>query len=449
MWRRAIFPKLTVKEGEVSLEVKRKLRHIVFLTDPKVLISEWIPFGRNHMIAFNDELDSFHGTRGTLLTDRVDRSPSKSTFETSPILTEVTVKNFDASRYVDFIARVYYPEVVEQIEEIGIHIEDTGFVLYGTELSEVAGRKPTIPLDHISRVISDMVQDTSVAMDTLLSTFQRRVLELVYFDKPKDRDKFSVLIANDIEPRLKTAEDYQDGEEKENEINQVVEIAYDFRDLDQEDKLFIGTHGIILISKNHKAYEQLISLYALVQSLSSFQSNLFTKLWTLWDLVKDSRKKLVEMGLKYLTKAQEELAEYRSDIILIDNITGYMREAVEKTRKNWSELKGKSSKAGQELAEVLEIGKGIEMVEERIDDINNVAEGLTNEIDGLGSLVNVLADHAMTNEARNIEYLAIFLSIGAILAQVFYGQPTMLLSSIALLGALLFMTHFLLRKRRA
>lgn len=429
------------------MEVKHKLHHIVFVKDPKVLISEWIPFGRNHMIAFNDELDSFHGTRGTLLTDRVDRSLSKSTFETSPILTEVTVKNFDASIYVDFIARVYYPEVVEQIEEIGVHIEDSGFVLYGTELSEVAGKKPVIPLDHISRVISDLVQDTSVAMDTLLSTFQRRVLELVYFDKPRDRDKFTVLIANDIEPRLKTAKDYRDGEEKENEINQVVKIAYDFRDLG-EDKIFIGTHGLILVSKKHEAYEQLISLYALVQSLSGFQSNLFTKLWTLWDMVKDTRKKLIERGLKYLITAQEELAEYRSSVILIDNITGYMRGAVEKTRKNWNELKGKASRAGQKLGEVLEIGKGIEMAEERIDDINNVAEGLTNEIDGLGSLVNVLADHSMTNEARNIEFIAIFLSVAAIFAQVFYGQPAMLLSSVALLCLLLFMLHFL-RKRRA
>lgn len=188
-------------------------------------------------------------------------------------------------------------------------------------------------------------------------------------------------------------------------------------------RALIGAHGIILISKKHKAYEQLISLYALVKSLSSFQGNLFTKLWTLWDLVKDTRKKLVERGVKHLTGAQEELAEYRSDIILIDNITGYMREAVENIRKNWNELKGKTPKAGQRLAEILEIGKGIEMAEERIGDIENVAEGLTNEIDGLGSLVNVLADHSVTNEARNIEYIAIFMSIAAIFAKSSMVNP--------------------------
>lgn len=421
--------------------------HIILLVDPKILISEWVPFGRNHMIAFNEEVDSFH-TRRTLLTDRVDKSPSDCAFETSPVLTEVSVKDFDAPKYVDFLARVYYPEVVEQVEEIGVHIEDSGFVLYGVELLEVAGRKSVISLDHISRVISDLVQDTSMAIDTLLSTFQRRVLELVYSDMPKDRHKFVILVAIDIEPHLTTAKNYRDGEEKENEINQIVETAYDFRDLDKEDKIFIGTYGIILISRKYQIYEPLLSFFASVCSLSVFQSNLFAKLWTLWDQVKDTREKLVKRGVKYLTKAQEELAKYRSDIILIDNILGYMREAVEKIKKNWAEIKGRTSRVEQKFTEILKIGKCIEIAEERIDDVQNVAEGLTNEIDGLGSLVNVLADHALTNETRNIEYIAILISVAAIFAQIFSGQPIALLSSIALLCMLLFMIHFLERKRR-
>lgn len=427
--------------------VREGLEHIVFLENPRVLVSEWIPFGRNHMIAFNDELDSFHGIRGTLLTDRVDRSPRDSVFETSPILTEVTVRGFDPSKYVDFTARVFYPEVVEQEEEIGIHVEDSGLVQYGMELLEVGERKGVVPLDHISRVISDLVQDTSAAMDTLLSNFQRRVLDLVYFNRAKDRDKFAILVADDIRPRLKMAKAYQDGEDRENEINQIVKIAYDFRDLDRDSKLFIGTNGAILVCKRREECEPILSIYALTQSLATFQTNLFMMLWTLWDLVRETRRRLVEEGIRYVTEAQEELSKYQSDIVLIDNITGYMRETIKDIEKSWSELKKDVSKTGKKLAEILKIEKSMEMVEDRIADIGNIAEGLTNEIDGLNSFVGVLAEHVMAREARNIEYIAIFLGVAAIFAEIFYG--TTLISVIALLAILLLMMRYMMRRRRA
>ncbi len=71
--------------------IKDELVSFIFLKDLKVYISEYIPFGSNHIIAFNDELDCQKEVKDGLMTSFVDMEPAKATFRVDQELTKVTV----------------------------------------------------------------------------------------------------------------------------------------------------------------------------------------------------------------------------------------------------------------------------------------------------------------------------------------------------------------------
>nr|MDO8082970.1 hypothetical protein [Candidatus Freyarchaeota archaeon] len=126
--------------------IKDELAVFIRLNDVKLVMSEWIPFGHNHIIAFNEQLDSVKKVKGSLLTDMIDKSPETSTFKTPPVLTEVDVINFDIDEFVNFKAKICYPEAVEQEEEFAVHVDSSGRVIYGVEMVKIGGKKNSYPL---------------------------------------------------------------------------------------------------------------------------------------------------------------------------------------------------------------------------------------------------------------------------------------------------------------
>ena len=200
--------------------IKDELISFIHLKDLKTYISEYIPFGTNHIIAFNDELDSLSDVKEGLMTSIIDTEPTRATFPIDERLIKVTVTDYDPNDYVIFDASIVYEEVVEQIEEICVYVDTYGRVIYGCQIDEIDGDKTKFSIDRLTRVFADIILDTSKMINGLLSTYQRRLLDLVYFGTPEFRNKFTILLARSIEPDKK-AVDFNDGEDLENELNQI------------------------------------------------------------------------------------------------------------------------------------------------------------------------------------------------------------------------------------
>ncbi|MHA1132591.1 MAG: hypothetical protein ACTSQQ_17530, partial [Candidatus Helarchaeota archaeon] len=160
--------------------IEDELEELTFLKDVNIYIAEYIPFGSNHIIAFNTELDSLGVVEGGLLTSNIDQEPKKSTFQVVEELTNVVVKRFDPNDFIQFEAEISFSNIGNIIQEecLGVHVDASGRVLYGCHLHELVGKTDLHSLDNISRVISDIIADSSQMMMNLLSTYQRRLLEL-------------------------------------------------------------------------------------------------------------------------------------------------------------------------------------------------------------------------------------------------------------------------------
>ncbi|MDD1778850.1 MAG: hypothetical protein LUQ65_11865 [Candidatus Helarchaeota archaeon] len=374
--------------------IKDELTSYIFLKDLRILISEYIPFGTNHIIAFNEELDCQRNVKEGLMTSFIDTDLEKATFEIKEELTKVKIDQYDPNDYVIFNASIVYEEEVEQQEEISVYVDAYGRVLYGTQLLEIDGDM-RMSVDKLTRVTADLTLDTSRMINSMLSTYQRRLLDLVYFGTPEFRNKFTILLGKEIDPDKKAIE-FHDGEAYENELNQVLSHGTHFHDLQNGDRFFYGLEGFILLSKNLEKYDPLVSILAFYSGFDIFQKNYFAKMFMLWDQVRDARYSIEhgDVDPNAIALAKNILTNVSGAVVLMNELLNFMRKSVENMNAEWDKL-DKSIPEFKEIIEVIELEDFVGKALTRIDDAHLVVSGLTEEIGGINGLINSLTEKQM------------------------------------------------------
>ncbi|MHA1386398.1 MAG: hypothetical protein ACTSR3_21825 [Candidatus Helarchaeota archaeon] len=377
--------------------IRDELTSFIFLKDLNVYISEYIPFGTNHIIAFNDQLDSLSDVKDGLMTSIIDSEPTKATFSVEEKLIKVTVTDYDPNDYVIFNASIVYEEVVEQTENICVYVDTHGRVIYGCNIEEIDSDTEKFSIDKLTRVFADIILDTSKMINSLLSTYQRRLLDLVYFGTPEYRNKFVILTAKNIIPNKKAAE-FNDGEDLENELNQILSITTDFHDVTtSNDKFFYGSEGMIIISDEPEKYEELISIMAFYFALDIFQKNYFDKMFMLWDDLNKARQliDMCDIDPNSTGIAKSILSQVSASVVLMNELLAFMEKSVKNMNKEWAEF----DRANPDIQEVIKVINLDDMVNKaliRIEDARMVVSGLIEEINGINGLINSLAEKQMT-----------------------------------------------------
>jgi len=379
---------------------KEKHKNILFFKDLRLSISEWCPFGQNAISTFNSSIDSLKGIKSSLLTGTVDSEPQTTEFNIMPKFTRIMLEDFDRYNWIKFKAFVEYPEEVDQIEVVGTHVDKSGFINYGLEMKNIEGKTSNFSLDDTTAIMADLVEDTSVMMDALLTEFQRRILTLIYGKTPF-RPKFMMAFTTSLLPEQEIAMNYKDGEDQENEINQLVGIAYKFIDLPTKEKMIIGTDGVIFISNDPSQYGHLLSFYSFIRGLQQFQEVFFSRIRKIWDIIKDLREDALHIEREEaIAILQEELSNLNSDIVLIEEVMNFMMSGWEDMNAIWHQQSGGLNSANQALALQLDIPREIQVTAEKIRDMERVSQGLVDEIKGLRDMVNTFAEKRMREMSK-------------------------------------------------
>ena len=89
-------------------------------------------------------------------------------------------------------------------------VKSDGTVVYGLEVESVLDRlRENISMDHLSRLLVDIHQDSSTISENLLSSYQRALLDTLHAGQAKRRGKYNMVIAEKIDPsarRLPTSQ---------------------------------------------------------------------------------------------------------------------------------------------------------------------------------------------------------------------------------------------------
>lgn len=210
--------------AEAAGDVKDELQEVIHLTNVRVLMGEWIPFGPNKMSELNARLGSDERAQGGCFSPLLDDGLGATQCSLASGLTSLRVLDFFGIQHVNVEASIEFPEDdgIVQIENFGINVRETGSVIYGLRIDSVMDRvKHDVSIDLLSRLMVDIHVDSSALMHSVLSPYQKTVISHVYGGSEGTRDKFAVVLADEISPRM-LADKYLDKEEHESELKQVI-----------------------------------------------------------------------------------------------------------------------------------------------------------------------------------------------------------------------------------
>lgn len=145
-------------------------------------------------------------------------------------------------------------------------------------------------LDHLSRLLVDVHQDSSKIMNDLLSQYQRSLLDMIFMGDTQMRNKFNCIVAEEIKPK-KSADEYMDKGEFENELKQVLGDIRSCHDIGPDDVVIMGRDGVLLAGEHAINYEELFVAYVSLLVREIFIRNFFVRTFVLDDTYVDCRCK--------------------------------------------------------------------------------------------------------------------------------------------------------------
>ncbi|KAG6623694.1 (+)-neomenthol dehydrogenase [Phytophthora cinnamomi] len=312
----------------------KEAKQSIILSQVHALVGEWLPFGANQISALNERLGAMERCQGGLFSSKLDLQPTETHFEVTPGLTQVKILDFDAIRFINFEAEINFPESdgIIQVENFGMHLHVSGAVLYGVKIDAIMNyTERSIPLDLLARLLVDVHQDSSGIIKDLLSRYQHSVLDMLFMGKADQRNKYNLITAAGIEPKLPACK-YLDKGERENELKQVLGEIYACYDITRDDVLFLGRDGCLLSGPGAERYESLLTTFMGLNSREIFIRNFFVRTFVLNDMLTSLRKsirsyrKVNEHTLESIKKSLSDAARH---MILLIECLEYLLESVE------------------------------------------------------------------------------------------------------------------------
>lgn len=385
----------------VDKHIKDKLLESIKLGGVKLILSEFLPTDRNTLEAIGQKLMSKRTLHGEFVTMLMDEWPESATFTSEKRCNSVRVLDAKGSEYIMCEASMQDPDdVVEQEEIIGMFLSHEGHVIYGCEMTHIGDSslsdEPTASLDHIARVVTDLMNDSSLLMDTLLTHHQRAILDCIFKGTPNSRYKFLGLLASTIDPNKDDTEFYMDGEEVQNEMEQILDNMQIIHFIPEKDtKIFMGDGGMLVVSPNWKEYETLMTFYSLLRSAQIFVDGLFNRMSLLADeltQVGDLLEKTSEGDYTVITKAQNILTDATANYTILTSTEGYLERGFTLIAERWQTA---SETVDQQLRKKLDVDRGFTSIIDRINDIELVLTSIKNEVEGLQALLSTQIEQQM------------------------------------------------------
>lgn len=312
--------------------IDAEMTEYVKLDDVTVIIAEWLPFGANNIKTLAQKVGADERVSSGFYSATVDENPGATSLDVEPGLTNINIVDIVEGQHVNLEAEIYFPEEegIVQVENFGVHIDVTGTCFCGVRMEAIQERiKNNISLDHLSRVLVDILQDSSRVLDTILSTRQRAMIELVYRGYQMNRPKFYLILCSKINPK-KTAEEYLDRDKQENELRQVLGEVTGAEQITKNDCFIFGHNGIIVSGPNRFQYEQLLCTYAYLQSRHAFIGSVLLRMLGMMDTLREMRATIASPkgDPNVITHVHETLSDLSKDSVHLEEILLYSNEAL-------------------------------------------------------------------------------------------------------------------------
>ncbi|KAG7380215.1 Lysine-specific demethylase 4B [Phytophthora pseudosyringae] len=316
-----------------ATSITKKTSEAVTLGDVYALIGEWVPFGTNQIVALNERMGVLDRCQGGILTSCVDSNPTDTQFRVPVGQTQVRVLDYDFVRFTNFEAESHFPETpgIVQIENFGMHLNSDGSLIYGIKVEAIMDRLgDDVAIDHLSRLLVDVHQDSSMLVNDLLSRYQLSLLEMLYLGDSFQRNKYNCILSKQIRPKL-PAQAYVNDPRYANELAQVLGDIHGSHDLTPDDVLVVGKAGCLFSGPNVFRYEHVFTSYVGLVCRDIFIKNFFARTFVLDATLKEIRQLIHKVHREPATVLQvrEKLSAVSKDTILLAETLEYLLDSLE------------------------------------------------------------------------------------------------------------------------
>lgn len=298
-----------------------------------MLIGDWMPMSCTQITELSQSLGVDERNQGGYHCTDIDRASTDTVLEVPAGLTRISIASANPAQFCNMEAQVEYPEVagITQFESFGIRYAREGDVICGIKVESCMTKiLNDIPVDFLSRIAADVQVDSSKLTTSLMSPYQRNLLETVYDSRVADREKFTLFMAETITPKL-SARHYLDGDSIEAEIRQLIGDAQYALDVTDTDVVIIGSGGVVFAGPECSRHESLLTAFCQLRARENFCNVLYDKLMKM----NESKRKLQKMLERVydepecLRHAQVELSETNTSLYRLGEAIRHMQTASE------------------------------------------------------------------------------------------------------------------------
>jgi len=372
-------------------QIKRELKEAIVLSQVNILVQEWIPTAANEFCSLLERFGVKTRNAGGRFTSVVDMDPNGQLVHTKQGLTRVELLDYSSSQCVNFEAEIQFAEDegVKQVEYIGIHLHTLGAISCGFRVEAIQDRlADDVSCDLMSRMMVDVIQDTSTMLGDLLTTSQRRSLHTIYRGNSTSRNKYCLIFADKADPVMKAAQ-YQDRGEYENELRQILGEFRVAKDIGVGgDLMILGSDGMLIVGRRLRKYDRITVVFGEIMGIQSFMKNLFSRLTLLGsDIVK--LKNFIEAcdeNPEHFETTRHLRNDVATDLAILEEMISFLDDALEHLAIPPTPLE----EIGKILHETLDIKSGIKALEDQLLDIRKLIRGSRSSVDGLGRQVRIL-----------------------------------------------------------
>jgi hypothetical protein len=370
--------------------IQDELSEAITLDTVRVMVGEWIPFGSNQIVALNEKLGSADRCQGGMFTGAVDEDSGGTKLALPPGSTSVRILDYDETTFINFEAEINFPEDegIIQVEEFGMHLNEDGSLIYAMRVDAIQDRKADdISLDMLSRLVVDVMQDSSQIADSLLSFYQKSLLTMVFLGDELMRDKFAIFIADGIKPKLEASR-YMDREDNENELKQVLGDTDAAYNLSPDDVLIVGRNGVMIAGPGSRKHEDILLTYLSLLSRDMFLRVFFTRVFVLQNELNKIRAMLgvSDKDPNTVRQVREKLSVCGRVIIQLADLLGYLNESL----LDIDPPPRPADLMGKRLHKILDCSKMKAALYFRVEDLQSTVEGAQAELDNLTDMTSVI-----------------------------------------------------------
>eukprot|EP00941_MAST-03F_sp_MAST-3F-sp1_P000708 g708.t1 len=381
--------------------IEDELDVVIELSRVQCIIGEWIPFGTNSICALNDRLGALDRCQGGMYTSSVDKQPTGTVFTCSTGLTKVGVLDFDFVNFINFEAEISYPEKegIVQIESFGMHFNVDGTILYGFKIEAILDRdEEHVSLDHLSRLLVDIHQDSSQIMKDLVSSYQQDLIDLVYMGDSKNRGKFNMLLAEGIDPFLR-CDLYLDKDAHENELKQVLGDIFSSHDLGEHGVFIRGRNGVLLCGHDYEEYESHLVSFCSLCTREMFIRAFFVRIFVVDQALIELRQQVLDYDKDptelAVNKIRQKLAAASKSVSLFEEVYLFLQESMD----TFSTPESK----GSDLEKVLDLSKMKNDAIGQISDLSKLIKALQNNFSNIESMAEVMNSKSLAMLYKTVE----------------------------------------------